>query len=88
MLDCCKILLNTCSMSPSVVHLTSAGVSLLLRIHPSGLPEVTHWGRELGELTPDELQIACVVGEQVPTTSGPDARLALTIVPAHLTLPC
>ena len=75
------ILQNTCNMSFSVVHLTSAGVSLLLRIHPSGLPEVTHWGRELGDLTPAELQLACIVAEQVPTTSGPDARPALTIVP-------
>ncbi|SIN79059.1 alpha-galactosidase [Agromyces cerinus] len=70
-------------MSLSVVHLTSAGVSLLLRIHSTGLPEVTHWGRALGELTPDELQIACIVAEQVATTSGPAARHALTIVPEH-----
>ncbi|KRC62344.1 hypothetical protein ASE14_00385 [Agromyces sp. Root81] len=70
-------------MSPSVVHLTSAGVSLVLRIHPTGLPEVTHWGRALGDLTADELQLACSVAEQAPTASGADARIPLTIVPEH-----
>jgi len=37
------------------IHLTRAGVSIVLAPDPSGLPVFLHWGTALGDLTPEEL---------------------------------
>lgn len=38
-----------------VLHLTAAGVSLVLDLRSPGLPAVLHWGAALGDLPPEEL---------------------------------
>jgi alpha-galactosidase len=38
------------SAGPALLHLRSAGVSLLVQIFPSSMPAVLHWGADLGEL--------------------------------------
>ena len=38
------------SAGPALLHLRSAGVSLLLQVFPSSMPAVLHWGADLGEL--------------------------------------
>ena len=43
-------------MTFAPVHLTRAGVSLVLAPAPSGSPAILHWGAALGDLSPADLE--------------------------------
>ena len=61
----------------------SAGCALIMAHPVAGLPEVLHWGRDLGPLTADDLaEIRFSLIRQV-TPSGLDAPWPLTILPTE-----
>lgn len=39
--------------SPTLIHLRADDVSVLLHLHDTRMPEIVHWGRDLGPLTAD-----------------------------------
>jgi alpha-galactosidase len=67
-------------------RLRSAGVDLLLHVPTTGLPEVLHWGADLGDLDPaDPAQVAALraaLGRPV-SSSALDAPWPLTILPGE-----
>jgi alpha-galactosidase len=70
-------------MTDVPVHLRSAGVSLVLAGAPDGLPQVLHWGADLGDLAADDLTAmqAAAVPPVVPNTLDEPAPLEL--LPQH-----
>ena len=55
----------------STIHLRAHGVSLLLVRPPSGLPQVVHWGADLGDLSPEDAAAAALaVIPAVPHSSA------------------
>jgi len=69
--------------SPELVHLRAAGVSVLVDLREGRLPEIAHWGADLGDLTPDEL--AAVADANVPpaVANGIDVPVRLALLPEH-----
>jgi alpha-galactosidase len=67
------------------VHLTAAGVSVVLDLTAGRLPAVVHWGAELGHLNLEEVQALALsnVEPQVPNVADTPARLSL--LPEHHT---
>jgi alpha-galactosidase len=65
------------------VHLRADGVSLVLAGDPDRLPEVLHWGADLGHLEPDDLRDlqAAAVPPVLPNTMDVPVRLA--VLPQH-----
>ncbi len=61
------------------VLMRRGGTSLVLHAGPDALPEVLHWGADLGPLTPGELSawVAASVGGVVSGSSDTPARLSL-----------
>jgi alpha-galactosidase len=68
-----------------LLHLRTAGVSLVIDCRGERLPRVVHWGADLGELTP--AQLADLASASVaPSGSGePDEPTGLPLVPEHAT---
>ena len=66
-----------------IVHLRAAGVSVVLDCRGPSLPEVLHWGTDLGELDGTFLG-AAVVAATPPLASGSlDAPPGVSLVPEH-----
>lgn len=71
------------SVWAQVVHLSAAGVSVVLDLRDGGLPRVVHWGAALGDLA--EVQLQALADAAVPAI-GPNAidqPLAVSVVPEH-----
>lgn len=65
------------------VHLSSAGVSLLLDVTGGRIPAVLHWGPALGSLTSaDAAQLAAVTTPPV-ANNAPDVPLRLGLLPQN-----
>ncbi|ROS27868.1 alpha-galactosidase [Cellulomonas sp. PhB150] len=62
-------------------HLRAAGVSVLLDARGTGVPRVVHWGRDLGDLTDEDL--AALADATVPAVppSSVDHPLRVSLVP-------
>jgi alpha-galactosidase len=63
-------------------HLRAAGVSLVLDSRGAAAPAVVHWGRDLGALSDEQLEM---LADAVTPAVGPssiDATLRLTLLPA------
>ena len=66
-----------------IVHLRAAGVSVVLDCRGPSLPEVLHWGTDLGELDGKFLG-AAVVAATPPLASGSlDVPHRVSLVPEH-----
>ncbi|NCD21307.1 MAG: alpha-galactosidase, partial [Actinobacteria bacterium] len=63
------------------VHLRRGGTSLVLRLDPTALPTVLHWGPDLGDLPePDELVHALAM----PYIDSPiTAQSHVAVLPQH-----
>ena len=72
------------TVGPTVrVHLSSAGVSLLLDVTGGRIPAVLHWGPALGPLTEaDAAQLAAVTTPPV-ANNAPDVPLRLGLIPQN-----
>ncbi|KRA22121.1 hypothetical protein ASD65_16515 [Microbacterium sp. Root61] len=68
-------------MEQNVVHLTAAGVSVVVVAEPGMLPVIAHWGRALGPL--DEVSLARIAADLRPqrATSEPDVPLPIGVLP-------
>lgn len=67
----------------SLVHLRSAGTSLVLDCTGTGLPRVLHWGADLGELP--ESALAALAAAEVPQISSNnlDVVVPVALLPEH-----
>lgn len=66
-----------------LVHLRSAGVSLVVDLRGAGLPRVVHWGRDLGDLDPAALQAIALVAVPPVTSNTLDEVGELSVLPEH-----
>ncbi|UWD80458.1 alpha-galactosidase [Curtobacterium flaccumfaciens] len=63
--------------------LRSAGVSLVLASAADGLPEVLHWGRDVGPVAPDDTADLLLALGRPLGPSALDARWPLTVLPTE-----
>ena len=68
-------------METSFIHLSSAGVSVVLATDPQALPAIAYWGAALGELDAATGQRILADMHPVRATSEPDAPLPVGILP-------
>lgn len=62
-------------------HLRAAGVSLLVDARGTGMPAVLHWGRDLGDLTPDDAVAVAAASVTAIAPSSIDAPFRVGLVP-------
>jgi alpha-galactosidase len=67
------------------VALRTDGVSVLLDISRGRLPAILHWGTELGDIRPDEVQGLLVSGMNPVALNSVDEPVRLSILPEHWT---
>jgi alpha-galactosidase len=67
------------------VHLRAQGVSLLLSLTPAGLPQVVHWGSDLGPLSDDGAVAAAQAVMAAVPHSGLDQPPPLELLPQAAT---
>lgn len=65
----------------ALVHLTAAGVSLVLDCTDGRLPAVVHWGAALGELSPDDLAALVESGREPVVSNAVDEPIRLAVLP-------
>ncbi|MFT3874922.1 MAG: alpha-galactosidase [Propioniciclava sp.] len=63
------------------VLLRRGGTSVFLHTEPDSLPEVLHWGADLGALTPADLDAWASAGVGGVVSGSPDIPLRLSLVP-------
>ncbi|QFZ18858.1 alpha-galactosidase [Saccharothrix syringae] len=64
-----------------VTHLRAAGVSLVLDLSGGTLPRVRHWGADLGELSPAELDALLSAGAPQPIGFSVDGPVDVAVLP-------
>ncbi|MBH0023130.1 alpha-galactosidase [Salinibacterium sp. SWN248] len=64
-----------------IVHLRAAGTSFVLDARGTGVPSITHWGADLGELDRDQLAALADSRERAIGPSSIDEPFRLSIVP-------
>lgn len=64
-----------------IVHLRAAGTSFVLDARGTGVPSITHWGADLGELDHDQLVALADSRERALGPSSIDEPFRLSIVP-------
>ncbi|MEE6272156.1 alpha-galactosidase [Georgenia sp. MJ206] len=69
--------------APQVHHLRSGGTSLVLVAGGSALPQVLHWGDDLGDVGPDVLHELARVSEPPLVSGQADVVVPLALVPEH-----
>lgn len=69
----------------AVLHLASAGVSVLIDARDGRLPAIVHWGSALAALDAHEARAACEAVVPVVGSNNPDAPPRPAILPEHHT---
>ncbi|MGJ8720578.1 MAG: alpha-galactosidase [Salinibacterium amurskyense] len=64
-----------------IVHLRAAGTSFVLDARGTGVPSITHWGADLGELTATQLAALADSRQRALGPSSIDEPFRLSIVP-------
>ncbi|GGH65870.1 alpha-galactosidase [Rothia aerolata] len=67
----------------TILHLHSAGVSLLLDLQGGLAPAVTHWGDDLGELTLEEAQLLVDGNLETFSMNNQDAPVRVNMLATH-----
>ncbi|NEE00737.1 alpha-galactosidase [Phytoactinopolyspora halotolerans] len=67
--------------TPRLIHCRAAGVSLLVAYADARLPEVLHWGRDLGALTEDELSAVAQAAQPQRVSNSIDAAVPVSVLP-------
>ncbi|MDF2443006.1 MAG: alpha-galactosidase [Subtercola sp.] len=67
--------------STRFIHLSAAGVSVVLDVAGGLLPEVLHWGAALGELTIDDVEALALAARPPATAGGVDLPIRVSVVP-------
>lgn len=68
-------------MGSSAVHLTAAGVSVVVVAEPGALPVIAHWGAALGPLDDAALERIVADTRPVRAVSEPDVPLPIGVLP-------
>ncbi|WP_137845518.1 alpha-galactosidase [Microbacterium sp. 2FI] len=63
-------------------HLRAAGVSVVVDSRGTGVPALLHWGRDLGDLDPADLEALAASAVPAVPPSSIDQALRLSLVPA------
>ncbi|MEV5583755.1 alpha-galactosidase [Streptomyces parvus] len=71
----------TYAPAPPIVHLRSAGCSLLIEVPSGRLPVIRHWGSDLGPLDAAGAAAACLAGGRVGRLPGELDAEAASVVP-------
>jgi alpha-galactosidase len=69
------------SGSPMITHLRSGGVSLVLDLGERSLPQVLHWGADLGELDERELTALRLSAQTQPVGFSIDQPVKVSVLP-------
>ncbi|TQL48440.1 alpha-galactosidase [Homoserinimonas aerilata] len=64
-----------------IVNLRAAGTGLLLDARGTEVPAIVHWGRDLGELSPEELEAVADAAVPAIPPSSTDTPLRLSVLP-------
>ncbi|MBG0565018.1 alpha-galactosidase [Actinoplanes aureus] len=64
-----------------LVHLTAAGVSVVLDCRGTALPAIVHWGEALGDLTPEQLAGLALAAAPQPIGFSADTGVRVSILP-------
>jgi alpha-galactosidase len=64
-----------------VLHVRSAGVSLVVDLTGGTLPRILHWGRDLGALTDDALDHLRLASRPVPLGFPVDGEVEIAVLP-------
>jgi len=70
---------------PRVVHLRRGGTSVVLRLDPQVLPCVLHWGPDLGDPSPEELDGLGLALQSPPSDTAVLTQEAVSLLPQHST---
>jgi len=73
--------LPSTSNTNDIVHLRAAGTSFVLDARGTGVPSITHWGADLGELDRDQLAALADSRQRALGPSSIDVPFRLSIVP-------
>ncbi len=68
---------------PTVRVLRAGGVAVVVNMPAEGLPEVLHWGRDLGELRPEDLDQLRLAQARPVSPSALDEPWPLTVLPGE-----
>jgi alpha-galactosidase len=68
---------------PAVRMLRAGGVAVVVSLPADGLPEVLHWGRDLGELSADDLDQLRLARTRPVSRSALDEPWPLTVLPGE-----
>ncbi|PJJ72940.1 alpha-galactosidase [Diaminobutyricimonas aerilata] len=71
------------SATPPVHVLRAAGVGVVIALHQESLPEVVHWGADIGPLTEEEGRQLLLAVARPPSPSALDHPWPLTLVPGE-----
>ncbi|MDR2567670.1 MAG: alpha-galactosidase [Bifidobacteriaceae bacterium] len=71
------------SRAGTPLHLRAGGVSLVLDLAGPALPRVLYWGRDLGELGPEDLAALEPASRPGKTPNRPDEPFTLTLLPEN-----
>ncbi|GAB2954232.1 alpha-galactosidase [Streptomyces heilongjiangensis] len=66
-----------------LLHLQAADVSLVLDCRGPRLPRVLHWGADLGELPPGDLEALALMSVPPVVSNAPDVPVLTGLVPEH-----
>ncbi len=72
-------------MSFEPLHLSSGGTSVVLEPHAYGLPALTYWGPDLGDLAVGEISALITAQQPQRVSGGIDIQARLTLVPLEST---
>ncbi|MDN3496659.1 alpha-galactosidase [Planococcus sp. APC 4015] len=71
------------SRPSAVIHLSGAGVSVLLDARDGGLPAIVHWGDQLDSLTEADAQTLADAVVPVVGSNNPDVAPRVAVLPEH-----
>jgi len=66
---------------PRLLHLTRGGTSVVVDLDAAPAPAIVHWGRTLGDSTPETLRALAVAARPQRVSGGLDATPSLTLIP-------
>ena len=66
-----------------IVHFRAAGISVVLDCRGPSLPEVLHWGADLGELNAESLDAAVVASTPPLASNSLDVPHRVSLIPEH-----
>ncbi|MCM3778341.1 alpha-galactosidase [Microbacterium hydrocarbonoxydans] len=70
-------------VADTFIHLSAAGVSLVLDVTEQRLPSIVHWGADLGAQTIDDVAALALAGVEPSSGNVVDGAVRVAVVPEH-----